>query len=390
MNIACVVDSLSRNAGGLFESVRRLVQSLSEVNGAVTVFGLEDDNTHKDIGEWAPLPVRHFPPNTFSSWGYSRELLPALLGTNFDVLLTHGLWKYSSLASHRWHRITGKPYIIHPHGMLDPWAVRNAKWKKRIAYVAYERAHLADAACIRALCEAEAKAIRGFGLRNHVCVIPNGVDLPDPSVRRDAPWGDEFSNRNVLLYLGRLHPKKNLPALLEGWKMAQASSRAAKDWVLVIAGWDQGNHEAQLQQQARELGLDDSVHFTGAFFGEAKDAAYANAAAFVLPSLSEGLPMVILEAWAHGKPVVMTPECNLPEGFGAGAALPTGKTAEAIAETLGRLFEMGEPERKQMGERGRALVSEKFLWPRIADEMKRVCEWAVGGGTPPSCVQCDG
>jgi len=389
MNVACVIDSLSRNAGGLFQSVRRLVQSLSEINGAVTVFGLEDDNTHKDISEWAPIRVRHFPARTFSLWGYSGELLPAVLESNFDVLLTHGLWKYSSLASHRWHRVTGKPYIIHPHGMLDPWAVRNAKWKKRMAYMLYERAHLADAVCLRALCDAEARAIRAFGLRNPVCVIPNGVDVPDLSVQRAAPWGDKFGSRNVLLYLGRLHPKKNLPALLEGWKAAGASSRAGQEWVLVIAGWDQGDHEAQLRQQARELGLEDSVHFPGAYFGEAKDAAYANAAAFVLPSLSEGLPMVILEAWAYSKPVVMTPECNLPEGFGAGAALSTDTAAEAIGETLAQLFEMGEAERKQMGERGRALVSEKFRWPRIADEMNQVCEWAVSGGTPPSCVQCD-
>ena len=90
MNVACVIDSLSRNAGGLFQSVRRLVQSLSEINGAVTVFGLEDDNTHKDIGEWAPIRVRHFPARTFSLWGYSGELLPAVLESNFDVLLTHG------------------------------------------------------------------------------------------------------------------------------------------------------------------------------------------------------------------------------------------------------------------------------------------------------------
>src|SRR5205823_5529228 len=169
----------------------------------------------------------------------------------------------SSLASHRWHRVTGKPYIIHPHGMLDPWAVRNARWKKRMAYMLYERAHLADAACLRALCDAEARAIRAFGLRNPVCVIPNGVDVPDLLVQRAAPWGNKFGSRNVLLYLGRLHPKKNLPALLQGWKAARASSRAGQEWVLVIAGWDQGDHEAQLRQQARELALEDSAHFPG-------------------------------------------------------------------------------------------------------------------------------
>jgi poly(glycerol-phosphate) alpha-glucosyltransferase len=273
--------------------------------------------------------------------------------------------------------------------MLDPWAVRNAKWKKRIAYLAYERVHLAGAACIRALCDAEVQAVRAFGLRNPVCVIPNGIDLPDLSVQRDAPWGAEFTGRNVLLYLGRLHPKKNLPTLLEAWKAARASSSAGRDWVLAIAGWDQNNHEAQLRRQARELGLDDSVHFAGALFGEAKAAAYVNAAAFVLPSLSEGLPMVILEAWAYGKPVVMTPECNLPEGFAASAAISTEQDAGAIEKALGTLFEMKAADRLEMGKRGHALAADRFNWPRIAMEMKEVCEWTVGGGPAPASVRRD-
>ena len=52
-------------------------------------------------------------------------------------------------------------------------------WKKRIAALLYENQHLRGAACLRALSEAEAQSIRSYGLRNPICVIPNGVDLPD-------------------------------------------------------------------------------------------------------------------------------------------------------------------------------------------------------------------
>jgi glycosyltransferase involved in cell wall biosynthesis len=383
MKIGSLLDSLTERGGGVSESVRRLSQSLAAADVQVEVFGIKDD---AEATRWEPVEVQAF-ESKVAAWGYSKELLPALLKGDFDVLLTHGLWKYSSLASHRWHRVTRRPYIIHPHGMLDPWAVRNAKWKKRLAYRAYERAHLAGAACIRALCDAEAQAIRAFGLRNPICVIPNGVDLPDLSRQHPAPWDSEIGNRKVLLYLGRLHPKKNLPALIGAWKSARSASATARNWVLVIAGWDQNSHEAQLRKQARQLGVEESVHFAGPLFGEQKAGAYQHAEAFVLPSLSEGLPMVILEAWAYGKPVVMTPDCNLPEGFAADAALSTGKTADAIAGTLCALFEMETAERKEMGERGRALVSGRFLWPGIAEEMKNVCEWAAGGGEPPACVR---
>ena len=388
MKIAYLLGSVSRAAGGLFEVCRRLAQTISSTS-AVEVLGLGDEFTYHDLAAWLPLRPRVFPISGPRGFGYAKGYARQLSEINPDLIHVHGLWMYPSLCGYRWHRRTGSPLIYTAHGMLDPWALRNSGWKKRLAGFLWEDAAHRSATCFQVNSEAEYLTLRSYGLKNPIAVIPNGVDLPDLSVRRDAPWGNEFGNRNVLLYLGRLHPKKNLPALLDGWKIARASSSVAKDWVLVIAGWDQGHHEAQLRRQTRELGLDDSVYFAGAFFGGAKDAAYANAAAFVLPSLSEGLPMVVLEAWAYGKPVVMTSECNLPEGFVADAALPTGQTAEAIAETLGRLFEMSNAERKQMGDRGRALVSEKFLWPRVADEMKQVCEWAVGGGAPPSCVECD-
>lgn len=387
MKIGFLLDSISSRAGGVSESTRRLAQSLTHVNATVEVFGIEDENTGRDLADWLPLRVHQCPPAVLQSWGYSRALVPALLEADLDVLLAHGLWKYSSLASHRWHHLTRRPYIVHPHGMLDPWAVQNAKWKKRLAYLIYERTHLRHASCLRALCDAEAESIRAFGLRNPICVIPNGIDLPDLSIKHTAPWKSELRSRRVLLYLGRLHPKKNLPALLEAWKAVQASSAAARDWVLVIAGWDQNNHEARLRKQARELGLEDTVHFAGPLFGDQKVGAYQNAEAFVLPSLSEGLPMVVLEAWAFAKPVVMTPDCNLPEGFAAGAAISTGKSAGAIGDALPKLFEMDDAGRRAMGERGRALVSEKFLWPGIAEEMKKVCDWVVRGSSAPASVR---
>jgi poly(glycerol-phosphate) alpha-glucosyltransferase len=280
--------------------------------------------------------------------------------------------------------------IYSAHGMLDPWAVRNSKWKKRLVGSLWEDKSHRSASCFHVNSTIEYLTLRSYGLRNPVAIIPNGVDLPDPSMLEPAPWSADITGHKVLLYLGRLHPKKNLPALLAAWRSVRdRRATGASEWLLVIAGWDQNSHEAQLRQQARDVAIEESVHFVGPLFGVAKTGAYQHAEAFVLPSLSEGLPMVILEAWAYGKPVVMTPDCNLPEGFAARAALSTGKTAESIAETLRELFGMDEAERKQMGERGTSLVSKKFTWPRIAEEMKQVCEWAVEGGTPPSCIQRD-
>lgn len=383
MRVGFLVNSVSREAGGLFQSVRGLAKAIASTNANAQVFGIRDEQSAVDLEEWRPLSVQTFRPR-LRAWGYSNELVPAMLDADLDILSVHGLWKYCSVASQRWHRQTGRPYVVHPHGMLEPWALGNARWKKRIAAALYENQHLRGAACLRALSEAEAQSIRSYGLGNPICVVPNAVDLPD------LPEGNaktQSTNRKTLLYLGRLHPKKNISNLIRAWNETFRSQHSSGDrWVLAVAGWDQGGYEAQLRQLTTDLGLLTSVIFLGPQFGADKSECYRACDAFILPSLSEGLPMAVLEAWAHAKPVLMTPECNLPEGFEANAALRIGKTPEEIAAGLNVLREMSNNDRSQMGNLGRALVATRFSWQRIGEQMRRVYEWMLGGGSPPGSV----
>ncbi len=187
----------------------------------------------------------------------------------------------------------------------------------------------------------------------------------------------QSANRKTLLYLGRLHPKKNISNLIRAWNETFNSQRGSGDrWVLAIAGWDQGGYESELKRIAAGT----SVVFLGPQFGADKSECYRACDAFILPSLSEGLPMAVLEAWSYAKPVLMTPECNLPEGFEANAALRIGTTPEEIAAGLKVLREMSDDDRSQMGNRGRALVATRFSWPRIGEQMRAVYEWVLGGG----------
>src|SRR5262245_31203942 len=248
MRVGFLVNSVSREAGGLFHSVRGLASAVVSVNLEARVFGMNDPNSALDVLKWRPLSVRLFSPQS-RSWGYSNQLLPAMLDADLDILSTHGLWKYCSVASLRWHRRMARPYVVHPHGMLESWALQNAKLKKRIAALLYEDQHLRGAACLRALNEAEAQSIRAYGMRNPICVIPNGIDLPDLSETPVLQAQVFAEGRKVLLYLGRLHPKKNVANLIRAWKQflnSRPSTRAS--WVLAIAGWSQGGYEAQLRQ----------------------------------------------------------------------------------------------------------------------------------------------
>jgi glycosyltransferase involved in cell wall biosynthesis len=389
LTVSMLAPYISRRAGGLMDSVRSLSRFLqNEHNIHVDVVSVEDEFSTEDRAQWEDLSVRLAAPK-YASFRYAPELSRQLASLTPDLVHTHGIWTYLSVATVRWSKsngsVTPRPYVVSTHGMLDPWALHNSRWKKIVAAFVFERRHLENAACIHAFNQAEAAAIRKFGLRNPICVIPNGVEVDASNAAdRTPPWdANMVGGRKVLLYLGRLHPKKGLSILLRGWKEA---SKREKGWVLVIAGWDQGGHRGELEQLARELKITDSVQFTGPFFGEERETAYQNANAFILPSLSEGQPLVILEAWSHARAVLMTPECNLPEGFEKGAAVRMNATVEGAAEGLGKLFALDEQALQGMGRRGRDLVIANFSWPQIASQMFAVYNWLLGHSTAPDCV----
>jgi len=395
MRIGFLTASSSRMAGGLFPIVSSLAHELSRLNSIdLIVWTLRDDFTDADSSAWDGVQLTACEVKGPRAFGYARELRARLEAEDLDLVHNHGIWMYPSVASLQWARKFGRPYVVSPQGMLDPWALHNSRWKKRLAGWIYQDSQLRRAACIHVVCEAEARAIRACGLRNPVCVIPNGVDLPEEARNADSPpvstlghWGQSpgGAGANVLLFLGRLHPKKGLPDLLRGWKLGREHSKGLREWELVIAGWDQGGHREELERLCREQGIE-GVRFVGPQFGAEKAAAFQRAAAFILPSLSEGLPMAVLEAWSYRLPVVMTPECNLPEGFQAGAAMRVETEPGSIARGLTELVEMSDVQRREMGWRGRRLVEERFSWPKIARQMKSIYEWVLGGGPKPDCV----
>jgi len=391
MKIAYLLNSVSRKAGGLFEICKRLAQTTCREK-EIVVLGMEDEFTKTDVIQWAPLRPTVFPPVFARSFGYALGYSQYLAEVCPDIAHVHGLWTYPSFAGYRWHRRTKRPLIYTAHGMLAPWALRNSAWRKRLVRALWEDAAHRSAACFHVNSEAEHLTLRRHGLRIPICIIPNGIDLPASQSSEVSGQVSDLASvargRKLLLYLGRLHPKKNLLNLIRAWKEALNSHPSIlNSWMLAIAGWDQAGHEAQLRKLTTDLRLLTSVIFLGPRFGADRDACYRACDAFVLPSLSEGLPVTVLEAWAHAKPVLMTPECNLPEGFEANAALRIGTTPEEIAAGLKVLREMSDNDRSQMGNRGRALVATRFSWPRIGEQMRDVYEWALGGGAVPETIR---
>jgi glycosyltransferase involved in cell wall biosynthesis len=298
---ANLTSSVSRDAGGLFYSVRRLVQAISAGGDfGVEVLSLKDKHTAEDAPSWAPVPARLFPVLGPKAFGYSRPLRDALMQSDFELLHVHGMWMYPSHVALNWWKKYKRPYLVSPHGMVDPWALKNSRWKKAVASAWFQREVLERAACLRSLCASETESMRLLGLKQPICQIPNGVDLPEPGPAGPAPWAGQLKpGARVLYTLGRMHPKKNLPALIEAFsRVVKAGAKGSQDWMLVVAGWDQQGHTDLCKDLAKAAGMEDRILFPGPLFGQAKADAFRASEAFILPSFSEGLPVAVLEAWS--------------------------------------------------------------------------------------------
>jgi glycosyltransferase involved in cell wall biosynthesis len=361
LKVVHVVDTASRLAGGMFESVKGLARAMLVDGEQVSVIAGLDQWSETDRATWAPLPLIEVPVAGFGDNILARAMIAALDVASADLVHLHGIWGVGARATASWARRTGRPVVISPRGMLDPWAWRRSRAKKRVSAWLWEDRLLRSARLFHALNVAEAEAIGAYAFGPPVSIIPNGVSLPETRADRAARDG-----KRTLLFVGRLHPKKGLAELIAAWGLLPPAIRA--EWRLAIAGWDEIGLLAALEAQVRTLGLSDEVEFVGQVFGADKDAAFRAAAAFILPSYSEGLPMTVLEAWSYGLPVLMTPACNLPKGFTAGAAFEIATDPAAMATAMGAV--LGDEVRlADAGGRGRVLVEADHGWTAIGRAM---------------------
>lgn len=365
--ITMVVGSLSRRGGGVFQSLRQLSLALLARGHHVRVVGLRDPDTEADLDQWTPLRPIVLDTRGSPSLGYVRNLSAFLMDS--DIVHQHGIWQLFSYPISQLAK--GKPTIISPHGMLDPWARNNSFVRKRVAWYGWERENLRRAAYIHALAEAEALAIRDWLPNARILVLPNGI-VTDHFLATKAGIS---SGIRTCLFMARIHPKKGLHRLLNQW--AELPLDIRKCWRLKIAGPDEVGIVAQLKRQVEELSLRMEVEFVGALTGSDKINALNQASAFVLPSYSEGLPMSVLEAWAAGLPVLMTRACNLPEGFVCDAAHEISDDPGDLARGLAR------SDLEAMGQRGRELVEKHFSWDKIAESYEVSCDWILNQDTTP-------
>jgi len=315
------------------------------------------------ILEYLPSPTG---AGRFLAGGARRRLEPML--NQFDMIHLHGVWDplihaVGTLAAKR-----GQPFVLTPHGMLDPWSLAQKRWKKRLALALGYRRMLNDAAFLHFLNADERDLVEQLHFTSPARVFPNGIFLQefDPLPQKGAFRAaiPEIAGARLVLFLSRLHYKKGLDLLADAFAIV---SREFADAHLVVAGPDDGV-QGSLESQIARLGIADRVHLVGPIYAAQKLAALRDCDCFCLPSRQEGFSLAIIEAMACEAPVVITPGCHFPEVSDSRAGIVAELDAPAIAAAIGTILRDPDAAAK-MGKNGRELVVDRFTWPKIARQM---------------------
>jgi len=323
------------------------------------------------------VKIKYFPIQTPRFWGYSLPLARELqkMISNFDIVHLHSLYLFHNMICGHFCRKYNVPYLIRPHGSLDPFIYRRHRLRKSIMELLFERRNFKYSQAVHFATEEEMNLASSseLMLKSKGIVIPLGLELTEydnlPEKGTFRSKYTEINGKKIVLFFGRINFVKGLEIL------AGAFSKVIdfiSDVHLVIAGPDNEGFENKVKKWLADRKILDRATFTGLLQGRDKLSVLQDADIFVLPSYSENFGISVIEAMACGLPVVISDKVKIwreISNSGAGKVISCDENllAESILELLN-----DKGLAKQMGLKGKKLVKERFEWSNIAYKLEDV------------------
>jgi glycosyltransferase involved in cell wall biosynthesis len=387
MKVLMVIPALGDVYGGPTKIVLELAESVAKLGIIVDIVATNANGLIKldmPLHQWIKKDyyrVQYFPYLDLLDYKFSLSMSKWLFNnvSNYDIVHTNAIFSYPVLAAHWACQSRKVPYIATPHGMMEPWALAYKAWKKKLYFTFLEKTSLQKANALQMTASTEAIHIKSLGLQNPLVFVPNGIhstdfdSLPNPDIfYQKFP---ETRNQKLIIFLGRIDPKKGLDLLAPAFAKAHTKFPESH---LIVAGPDNTGFLPTAENYFTEAGCRNAVTFTGMLTGDMKYAALAAANIYVAPSYSEGFSMSVLEGMAAGLPCVITTGCNFPEAAAAEVASVVDINADDIADALIQLLQDTD-EAKKMGDRAREFILENYTWDRVASKMVSVYKDIING-----------
>lgn len=391
MRILQVVATLAPLAGGPSIACPELSRELARQGHQVSIYASDVDGSgHLKVPLDCPVPDDGIEIHYFRGlcwpgrYMYCPGMWRALRHTvaEFDVVHIYSVYGFSSSAAAYWCRKRGVPYMVHPHGSLDPFLRRRHRPRKWLhAKLLAERDYRKAAGVLFNSTEEMRLASGWSGLKMPLggtwkapkrFVVPVGIDprwLQEPDSAAGQRFRSKYSalmDRRLVVHFGRINFKKGLDILADAFAKV---ARDCDDLHLVVAGPDNEGYGRKVRRWLAEGGVLERATFTGLLEGDDRFAVLQQAEVFALPSYTENFGQVVAEAMASGVPVVISDQVNIwPDVSRADAGLVVPCNAEATAQALRSILDY--PVRgRQMGINGRRWVAEHLPWKVVAAHM---------------------
>lgn len=286
-----------------------------------------------------------------------------------DAVHLHSLYLLHDYYVWKYCQAFGKPYLVRPHGSLNPAFRNRHKLRKWVVNTLFMDRVIDDAYALHFSCKSEEDRAQPAARGKNGVVIPNGLNTRAYS---NLPPGNQFRelfpddpNKKIILFLGRLNFIKGLDLLADAFaKLRQNNPHA----YLLIAGPD-GGMEEKLKRQLADNNVSDAVRFTGLIMGDDKLAAFAAADVFVLPSYSENFGISAVEAMAAGVPTIITDQVNIHHEIAEdGAGVIVSCDSDDLHQALDTLLQ-DQPKLDQFAERGKTSIKNRYDWEVVAPSL---------------------
>ena len=378
MNILHTVSSLGKKSYGLGQISMSLASTQSKLNLDVNVLSV--DNSEEEL-LWSSTKY-NFPLEKIRNiqCSYSQILNKSKKNdfiyslkdlSHIDIVHQHSLWgKHSLLLSE--FRSRQIPYIVAPHGTLSPYALRNglsSRIKKKIALNLYENENLKKCSCLHATSEQEVEDFRQFGLRAPIAYIKNGISEAELSLT-----GNGF----------RFKEKYNIDT-----SIIEKDYNEFNNWLLVIAGNDGNKYVKEVFQMIKDFQLQDKVVVIEPQFDQNKLDIFSAADFFILPSYSEGAPMVILDSLSYGVPVITTKSSSWKDLENFSCGYWADINLQSIELALKNMLDLSTDELKMMSRNSKRLIEMKYTWEIIAQDTLCLYNWLLDKGEKPGFIITD-
>jgi glycosyltransferase involved in cell wall biosynthesis len=383
----------SSRFGGPVTLVADAAEALAAEGVEVTIFAT-DLGKAPWAGDWRSVEPSELPPNAggldYELYGvkrpkrllYSPELYSRLreVAGDFDLVHVHSLWLHPQYAGQRAARRRGVPYIVSPHGALDPYLRQRGRLRKAATSLLWQNSMFNHARLLHVTTTDERDLIADIAPTVPRTIVPNGLWIdrlapPDADAARFRARHVAGHDGPLVVFLGRLNFKKGVDVLIDAFALVAGRHPAAH---LAIIGPDDEGLRPELESQVQRLDIAGQVTFTGALYGEDRTDALAAADVWALSSHSENFGIAVIEAMAAGAATVISPAVNLaPDVLAAGAGLVAEQKPEPFAAALSQLLE-DEDERQRVAAAGRDFV-QRYDWSVVGPQFREMYESALRG-----------